>query len=414
MSTETVTISRLGAQGHGIAHGPQGPIYVPHALPGETVAIAVNGSHGTILSTVSPSADRANPLCRHFDPECDACGGCSLQHLSDEPYRAFKRDLVVEALRSKGLTPDVAPLVTCGTGQRRRAIFSARRTEKGMLLGFNRAETNHIVAIEECPISAPGIVDGLAAIRSVAEALAAGSETFRLAVTLTLSGLDIAADGLKPLSERQRRSTIETVLKTKGITRVSANGEVLVEPQKPLVDFGGVLVSLPPGAFMQATREAEDAMAALVLSHVGKAKRVIDLFAGSGTFSLRLARSARVHAVEGEEQPLRALDQAARNTQGMKPVTIEKRDLFRRPLTAQELKAFDAVVFDPPRAGAEAQMKELARSGVRKVAAVSCNPLTLARDLKILSDSGYAIRSVTPVDQFLWSPHVEAVALLER
>jgi len=165
---------------------------------------------------------------------------------------------------------------------------------------------------------------------------------------------------------------------------------------------------------MQATREAEEAMAALVLSHVGKAKRVADLFAGSGTFSLRLARTARVHAVEGEDKPLKALDQAARNTQGLKPVTIEKRDLFRRPLTPQELKVFDAVVFDPPRAGAEAQVTELARSGVKKIAAVSCNPLTLARDLRVLVDAGYTVRSVTPVDQFLWSPHVEAVALLDR
>jgi 23S rRNA (uracil1939-C5)-methyltransferase len=414
MSTESVTINKLGAQGHGMAHGPNGPIYVPYALPGETVAIARNGTHGTLISLTTPSADRVEPLCRHFDPDRDACGGCSLQHLADTPYHAFKREIVVDALRSKGLTPEVGPLVICKPGQRRRTVFSARNTEKGLLLGFNRVETNHIVSIEECPITSPGIVSRLGAIRTVAGALATGGDVIRLSVTETLSGLDIAADGLKPLNEKQRRNVIETVLGLRGIARVSANGEILVEPQKPQVDFGGVTVSPPPGAFMQATREAEEAMAALVLSHIGKAKRVADLFAGSGTFSLRLARTARVHAVEGEDKPLKALDQAARNTQGLKPVTIEKRDLFRRPLTPQEMKVFDAVVFDPPRAGAEAQVKELARSGVKKIAAVSCNPLTLARDLRLLVDAGYTVRSVTPVDQFLWSPHVEAVALLDR
>lgn len=414
MTTETVTITRLGAKGHGIAYGPNGPIYVAHALPGETVAIALNGNQGTLLSTSAASAERAVPPCRHFNPDRDACGGCVLQHLADAPYQAFKRDLVVDALKARGLDVPVAPLIACSLGQRRRVVFSARLTEKGLLMGFNRAETNHIISVEECPIASSGIIGRLAAIRTVASALAGSSETFRVTVTETLSGLDLAAEGPKPVAEKQRRRIIETVLAAKGIARVSFNGEILVEPQKPLVDFGGSLVSPPPGAFMQATREAEDAIAELVLSHMGKAKRVLDLFAGSGTFALRLARKARVHAVEGEEKPLKALDHAARNTQGLKPVSVEKRDLFRRPLTAQELKVFDAVVFDPPRAGAEVQVKELARSGVRKIAAVSCNPLTLARDLRILVDSGYAVRSVTPVDQFLWSTHVEAVALLER
>ena len=414
MSTETVTITRLGAQGHGIAESEKGPIYVPYALPGETVAIARNGTHGAVMSTSVASPDRIEPLCRHFSPDRDACGGCSLQHLADAPYRAFKRALVIDALKSKGLAPEVRELVVANPGERRRAVFSARRTEKDFLLGFNRAETNHIVSIEECPIASPGIVARLDAIRAIGQALATGSETFRITVLETLSGLDIAAEGLKPLSDKQRRAATETVLGLKGIARVSVNGEILIEPQKPLIDFGGVKVSPPAGAFTQATKQAEEAMAELVLSHIGKAKRVLDLFAGSGTFALRLARTAKVHAVEGEEKPLKALDHAARNTQGLKPVSVEKRDLYRRPMIPLELKNYDAVVFDPPRAGAEAQVKELARSGIKTIAAVSCNPITLARDLKILVDAGYKIRSVTPIDQFLWSPHVEAVALLEK
>jgi 23S rRNA (uracil1939-C5)-methyltransferase len=414
MSTVTVTINRLGAQGHGIANGEDGPVYVPYALPGETLAIARNGDHGTVMSTSNPSPDRVTPPCRHFGPDSDACGGCSLQHLADAPYHAFKRNLVVEALKSKGLTPEVGELIIAHPGERRRVVFSARRTEKELLLGFNRAETNHIVSIVECPIASPGIVARLEAIRAVGKALATGSDTFRIAVLETLAGLDLAAEGLKPLDDKQRRLVTETVLALKNIARVSANGEIVIELQKPLVDFGGVKVSPPPGAFTQATKPAEDAMAELVLSHVGKAKRVIDLFAGSGTFSLRLARIAKVHAVEGDEKSVKALDHAARNTQGLKPVSVEKRDLFRRPMIVSELKNYDAVVFDPPRAGAEVQMKELVRSGVKTVVAVSCNPLTLARDLRILVDGGYQIKAVTPIDQFLWSPHVEAVVLLQK
>ena len=414
MSTETVTISRLGAQGHGVAQGETGQVFVPYALPGETVAIARNGSHGAIMSFGQTAPERVEPPCRHFDPDRDACGGCSLQHLAKSPYNAFKRQLVIDILAGRGLEAEVGTIVECFPGERRRTVFSVRQTEKELLLGFNRAETNHIVSIQECWIASPGIVARLPVIRAVASALASGADTFRLAVLETLSGLDLAAEGLKPLSDRQRRAVTETVLSLKGIARVSVNNETVIEPQKPVIDFGGVQVSPPPGAFVQATKPAEDAMAELVLAHLGKAKKVIDLFAGSGTFALRIARKAKVHAVEGDDKSLKALDTAARNTQGLKPVTVEKRDLFRRPMTAQELKAYDALVFDPPRAGAELQVKEIARSGIKTIAAVSCNPVTLARDLRVLVDAGYRIQSVTPIDQFLWSSHVEAVVLLTK
>lgn len=416
MSTETVTITRLGAQADGIANGADGPLYVPFALPGETVAVARVKNHGTLMSITSPSPDRQEPPCRHFGPDGvnGTCGGCTLQHLSDAPYRDFKRQLVIDALKFKGLAPEVGALVAAHPGERRRVVFAARRTEKEMLIGFNQAESHHIVAISECPMASATIVSRLAAIKAVAAALAVSAEAFRIAVLETPSGLDLAIEDIKGLSDRQRRGAVETVLGARGIARVSLNGEILVEPIKPVIDFGGVQVSPPPGAFVQATKPAEEAMAELVLAHVGKAKRIADLFAGAGTFSLRLARIGRVHAVEGDDKALAALDQAARKTQGLKPVTVEKRDLFRRPLMAQELKAYDAVVFDPPRAGAEFQCKELARSAVKTIAAISCNPLTLARDLAILVEGGYRIKAVTPIDQFLWTAHVEVVATLER
>lgn len=416
MSTETVTIQKLGAQGDGIAQGADGPIYVPFTLPGESVAIARVKSQGTLMSIASASPDRREPHCRHFGPHGvnGTCGGCTLQHYADAPYRAFKRQLVVDALRSKGLTPGVDDIVAAHPGERRKVVFAARKTEKEMLIGFNQAESHHIVAIEECPIASAGIMARLPAIKTIAAALAVNAEAFRISVLETQTGLDLAVDGIKSLSDKQRRSTIETVLSLRGVARLSLNGEILVEPTKPMIDFGGVPVLPPPGAFTQATRQAEDAMVELVTAHVGKAKRIADLFAGSGTFSLRLARIGRVHAVEGEDKPLAALDQAARNTQGLKPVTVERRDLFRRPLMTQELKVYDAVVFDPPRAGAEFQCKELARSQVKKIVAVSCNPLTLARDLALLVEGGYRITRVTPIDQFLWTSHVEVVVALEK
>ncbi|ARM87259.1 tRNA (uracil-5-)-methyltransferase protein [Rhizobium sp. CIAT894] len=416
MSTETVTIEKLGAQGDGIASSAGGPVYVPFSLPGESVAIARVKSQGTIMSITTASPDRQEPPCRHFGPDGvnGTCGGCTLQHMADGPYRAFKRQLVVDALRSKGLTPDVGEIVPAQPGERRRVVFAARKTEKDMLIGFNQAESHHIVAIEECPISSAGIIARLPAIKAIGASLATNAEPFRISVLETLSGLDVAVDEVKKLSDPQRRKAIETVLGLRGIARVSLNGEILVEPAKPLIDFGGVQVSPPAGGFAQATKPAEEAMAELVLAHVGKAKRIADLFAGAGTFSLRLARIGRVHAVEAEAAALAALDQAARKTQGLKPVSVEKRDLFRRPLMTQEFKPYDAVVFDPPRAGAEFQCKELARSGVKKIAAVSCNPLTLARDLAILVEGGYRITGVTPIDQFLWTSHVEVVATLEK
>jgi 23S rRNA (uracil1939-C5)-methyltransferase len=410
-------IQKLGAQGDGIVSGADGPVYVPFALPGETVAIARIKNHGTIMSIAASSPDRQEPPCRHFGPDGvnGTCGGCTLQHLSDAPYRAFKRQLVIDALKSKGLTrPEVGETVAAHPGERRRVVFAARRTEKDMLIGFNQAESHHIVAIEECPISSAAIIARLPAISAIGSALATSAEAFRISVLETLAGLDLAVDGVKKLSDQQRRKAVETVLGLRGIARVSVNGEILVEPAKPVIDFGGVNVSPPPGSFTQATKPAEDAMAELVLAHVGKAKRIADLFAGAGTFSLRLARIGRVHAVEGDDKALAALDHSARNTQGLKPVTVEKRDLFRRPLMTSELKVYDAVVFDPPRAGAEFQCTELARSTVKKIVAVSCNPQTLARDLAILIEGGYRVTSVTPIDQFLWTSHVEVVATLEK
>lgn len=406
MSTR-FTIDRLGAQGDGIARTDSGDVFIPFTLPGETVTAARIKDRAALMAVLEPSPLRVPPACRHFGE----CGGCSLQHLETRAYREWKRERVVQALR--GIDCEVGPLVPCDPRTRRRATLSARRTEAGMVLGFNRHLSSEIIAIEESPILLPEIVAALGMLRELAAAVCATPKPFHLTVTATASGLDVAAQGSGRMEDRQRRTAADFAIR-EGLARLSADGEIVVESKKPVVMFGAVAVHPPPGAFLQATHDAEEAMARLVGEHLGRARRIADLFSGCGSFALRLASRAEVHAVEGDAAALAALDRGFRFASGLKRVTIEKRDLFRRPLTFKELAAFDGLVFDPPRAGAEDQAKQIARSDVPLVAAVSCNPVTLARDLRILLDGGYTLKSVTPLDQFLWSPHVETVALLEK
>lgn len=403
------TITRLGSQGDGVAETETGELFIPFTLPGETVTAAREKDRATLMSVLETSPLRIDPACRHFTE----CGGCAIQHLEAEAYHRWKRDKVAHALNSKGISCDIGALVPCAPQTRRRVVFTARRSEAGMLLGFVRALSSEIISIEECPISLPEIVAKLDRLRALAELVCATTKSFRMTVTATGSGLDVAVHECGKLGENQRRVASNFVI-AQGLARLSIDGEIIIEPKKPVVTFGSVAVAVPPGAFLQATEAAEQAMADIVGRHLARARKLADLFAGCGSFALRLAARSEVHAVEGDAAALLALDRAFRFASGLKRVTSERRDLFRRPLTFKELNAFDGVVFDPPRAGAEDQSKQIARSDVPLVAAVSCNPVTLARDLRILVDGGYALKSVTPIDQFLWSPHVEAVALLEK
>ncbi len=408
MSTR-FTIQRLGAQGDGIAATAGGEVFIPFSLPGETVTAAREKNRATLMAVVEPSPLRAAPACRHFTE----CGGCAMQHLEAEAYRAWKRGKVEHALQARGIDAEVGAIVACAPHSRRRVVFSARKTAGGMLFGFVRALSNEIISIAECPISLPGIVAALEPLKALAGLICATGKPFHMTVTATASGLDVAARESGRMSDNQRRIAADFVIARK-FARLSVDGEIVIEPRKPMVLFGDVAVNVPPGAFLQATEAAETAMAELVGGHLARAKRIADLFAGCGSFALRLASKAEVHAVESEAAALAALDHGFRFAAGLKRVTTERRDLFRRPLTFKELNAFDGLVFDPPRAGAEDQSKEIARSDVPLVAAVSCNPVTLARDLAILLDGGYRLKSVTPIDQFLWSPHVETVVLLEK
>ena len=406
MSTR-FTIKRLGSQGDGVAETETGELFIPFTLPGEIVTAARERDRATLMAVLEASPLRFEPACRHFTE----CGGCAVQHLQADAYQQWKRDKVVHAL--KGIAGDIGALVPCAPATRRRVVLAARRADTGMLLGFHRHLSPEIIPIEECPISLPEIVAALDRLRSVADLVCATTKSFRMAVTVTGSGLDVAVYESGKLGENQRRLASNFVM-ANGFARLSIDDEIVIEPKKPVVMFGTVAVAVPPGAFLQATEAAEQTMADLVGGHLKRAKKVADLFAGCGSFALRLAAKSEVHAVEGDAAALSALDRGSRFATGLKRVTGERRDLFRRPLTFKELNAFDGVVFDPPRAGAEDQSKQIARSDVPFVAAVSCNPVTLARDLRILMDGGYMLKSVTPIDQFLWSPHVEAVALLEK
>lgn len=405
----TLTITSMGARGEGQAEGPAGPVHVPFTLPGEVVNAAVHGGRGTLMALLETSNERVVPVCSHFEQ----CGGCVLQHWQMDAQLEWKRDIVRDALAKRGIAADVLPTVACGPDERRRVTFTVREAQGRKRIGFNAAHSHSIVEITECTVAAPQIVAALPMVRELAKLFKPGREGAHIAVTLTESGLDLHISGMEKLADEQRRKMSAFAL-AHGMARLSAGEETIVEPKRPIVHFGGAPVTPPPGGFLQASARIEAAMAALVTGHFAKAKTVADLFAGSGAFAFRIAATAPVHAVEGDKAAVAALDRGRRGLQGVKSVTVEQRDLFRRPLLVAELKAYDAVVFDPPRAGAEDQVKMLAKSGVRRIAAVSCNPATLARDLRILIDGGYRLLSVTPFDQFLWSAHVEAVALLEK
>jgi 23S rRNA (uracil1939-C5)-methyltransferase len=268
--------------------------------------------------------------------------------------------------------------------------------------------------VTECPIAMPQLVAALPALREMLEPMLTGQAEAAIGLLATPAGVDVEM-GFIYLDSPQKHYPRMTALGARhGFARLTVERDTLVLARQPILAFGGVDVAPPPDAFVQAVQESEEEMVRLVLAATAKAKRVADLFCGLGTFTFPLARRARVLAVDEKGSAIQALQAAARRAQGLKPIETKVRDLFRMPVSAKELEGFDAVVFDPARSGAEEQASELARCKARTVVAVSCNPGTLARDVRILIDGGYALERVTPIDQFLYSHHVEAVAVLRR
>ncbi|WP_299547989.1 class I SAM-dependent RNA methyltransferase [uncultured Tateyamaria sp.] len=397
----TVTIERLGQHGDGVAPGP---VFVPLALPGEVVSGTLDGTHLLEGRIEVPSPDRVSPLCTHFR----SCGGCQMQHASDQLVSDWKREIVAAALTQVGLETDMRVILTSSDRSRRRAVFAARRTKKGAMAGFHARKSDAVIPVPDCILVTPSLLAGLNVSEDLA--LAGASRKAALAVTVTdsLEGLDVAVTGGKPL-DGPLRIALAALCEKHSLARLTWEDELIGMRVPPAQRMGKARVVPPPGAFLQATVHGQETLTDLVTKIVGPAKSVMDLFAGCGTFALPLAENAEVHAVEGSAEMIAALDAAWRQTQGLKRVTMETRDLFRRPMLPDELARFDAVVIDPPRAGAAAQVAELAVAQVPVIAHVSCNPQTFARDAETLCNAGYVLDWVQPVDQFRWSAHVELV-----
>ena len=384
-------------------------MFVPYTLGGETVDVGPVAGHPerrTPLRVEAGSAERIAPFCRYFG----ACGGCAIQHWRPDSYSAWKRQIVVDTLVQAGIEAEVEPLIDAHGAGRRRITAHARRGVDGELrTGFAAANSHAVVDIDHCPILEPGLNGALAAAHALAEALKPAAKPLDIQVTATEGGLDIDVRGSGPLPPGLV-ATLSQFAGQYGLARLTRHGEMVLMRAPPTIRIGTAKVTLPPGSFLQPTAAGEQALAALVSKHCKGARRIADLFCGVGPFALRLAATSRVSAFDSDPEAVMALQKAALATPGLKPVKAEARDLFRRPLVPLELRDFDAVVFDPPRQGAQAQAAQLAKSKVPVVVAVSCNAATFARDARALIEGGYRLGSVTPIDQFRHTPHVELVA----
>jgi 23S rRNA (uracil1939-C5)-methyltransferase len=407
--TDIVTIERLGQRGEGIAQIPHGRLYVPYALAGEEVRITREGERGVLIDVLKPSPDRIEAICPYFT----RCGGCAVQTLAPAAYAAWKRGLLVAALSLAGVEAEVAPLLDAHGQGRRRATFHARMPEGGRTeVGFMQARAHKIIEIEACPILDPRLGPALATARAIAKALAGLGKPLDIIVSATDTGLDIDLRGPGKLGEADRQKLVEAAL-AHDVARLSNHGIIVLERRRPVLRMGDALLELPPGAFLQATEAGENALAARVLAALQGAKRVADLFAGVGTFALRLAAHADVEAFDNERAALEALSKASRGGVS-RPVEVQTRDLFHRPLLPAELAGFDAVVLDPPRAGAEAQTHALAASSVPQIVSIACDAQSFARDAAFLIAAGYQPVVIEPIDQFRFSAHMEIFSLFRR
>jgi 23S rRNA (uracil1939-C5)-methyltransferase len=401
-----VTIVSLNARGEGVA--ADGTV-VPLTLPGETALVEADGERARVVELAAASPDRAEPICGYFG----RCGGCASQHMGARLYAAWKRDGVVRALQRAGVAAEVGPLVDAHGEGRRRATFHARFVDGHEQVGFMRARAHDIIAIDACPLLAPGLAGAIGAANALAAAVRGISKPLDIQATATLGGLDFDLRGSGAPDDLTRRKLTAAAEKL-DLARLSVHGETVIERRPPEIRFGDVLALPPAGGFLQATATGEQALADGAATALAGAKRVVDLFCGAGAFALRLAHDHEVFAVDSDAAAVAALLRAAGAASGLRAVHAETRDLFRRPLAGAELARFDAVLFDPPRAGAEAQARALAAGGPPLVVAISCNADSFARDARVLIGGGYEIGPVAALDQFRFSPHVELLAAFRR
>lgn len=402
-----ITIKTLGAAGDGVAPGP---VYAPFTLPGETVEGEITDGRMEAPKIAAPSSDRVSAPCPHFR----RCGGCALQHAADSFVADWKRQQVIDALAARGITDvEVRKTITSPARSRRRATFAARRTKKGVQIGFHGRKSDEIVALTTCEVVKPDLMAAFPAIEACARLGASRKTALRATITRTENGLDLAIEGGKTL-EKQALLDAAALADAHDLARLTWNGEILVTRRPPHQRIGPALVAPPPGGFLQATAEGEAALLKAARAAIGAPAKLVDLFSGCGAFSIPFADRTEVHAVEGDAALLAALTKGWKAVGGLARITTEARDLFRRPLLAEELNAYPAAIIDPPRAGAKAQMEQLAASTIPVIASLSCDAGSFARDARTLIDGGYALDWVQPVDQFRWSPHVEIAARFSR
>ncbi|WP_347936072.1 TRAM domain-containing protein [Amylibacter sp. IMCC11727] len=402
-------IEKLGSKGDGIASHNGQDVFVPFSVPGERVEGDIEDGRIAKPRILEPVALRVKAPCSHFK----TCGGCATQHIDPAFLADWKRNLVRTALAQHGLETELRDTITSPPQSRRRAVFTGKRTKASAFLGFHARGTAQIIPITHCTLLHPDISEGFDGLKALVQIAASRKSEIRIAATASIGGLDVSVDNALPLTP-QIQAHVVKITHDHGLSRVFWNGEIVLEREPAQHRFGEALVTPPNGSFLQATKEGEIALVDTVMSIVGQAKSVADLFSGCGTFSLPLAKIAEVAAFESDREMLAALDKGWRVATGLKKVTTAPRDLFRNPMRPDELNPFDAVVIDPPRAGAKAQTEQLAASEVKTIAFVSCNPATFARDARVLVDGGYTLDWVQTVDQFLWSEHCELVAQFTR
>ena len=413
--TQTLTIARMGHQGDGIAETPNGFVFVPGALPGEVISAEVKDGRVEAFDLIEASPDR-RPI--HSETYAE-CGVAPMQHWADEPYLAWKRDIVIQTLAREGIETEVEATVAVPQASRRRLALHARSGPGGrVLLGFKARRSWRLVELTDCPVSDPALTAALPALARVAAPFLGHPKSApTLHVTLTDTGLDVDVTGVEKksggLTADMTARAIAAAAEA-GLARLSLDGDTLVMARQPRITFGRASVPLPPASFLQAAPAAEAAMVSRAVEAVRGAKKVADLFCGAGTFTFPLAEVASVMAADSSAASIAALKAGVATAQGLKTIEAQARDLFRRPLSPYDLKGCEAVVIDPPRAGALEQTQQLPGTKAGVVVGVSCNPQTFARDARILIDGGFRLDKVTPVDQFLWSTHVELVGVFRR
>jgi 23S rRNA (uracil1939-C5)-methyltransferase len=409
-AAQTLDVVAMGAQGDGVtAEG----VMIGLTLPGERVSARMTGADRADLAEVlTPSVERVAPPCPHFGD----CGGCALQHWDVAPYLAWKVERVRQAIERVGLAAPVGLAYAAGPGARRRLALHARRDGRVVRLGFKARRSWRLAPIETCVIARPALVAALPALARLAGPfLASPKSAPTLHVTETATGLDIDITGVeRPGPSADALAVAAQVAAEADFARVTMAGEMVFQARAPRVQLGAASVALPAGAFLQACAGAEAAMAEILVGAAQGARSIADLFCGVGTFAFRLAAVAPVTAADAHGPAIEALRSAMATAPGLKAIAATVRDLDRRPLLAADLARIEFAVFDPPRAGAAAQAAELAKSAVPRVAAVSCNPATFARDARTLADGGYSLQRIDVVDQFLWSSHIELVAQFSR